>query len=118
MPEEAQHYGGTSAPLVVGDLVIGGVAGADNGIRGFIAAYKAGTGELAWRFWTIPRRGEPGFDTWQGNAVEFGGGSTWLTGSYDPDTKVLYGPPAIPIPTPTAATAAAIISIPIASWPW
>src|SRR5437867_109342 len=61
MPEEPQHYGGTSAPLVVGDLVIGGVAGADNGIRGFIAAYKAGTGELAWRFWTIPRRGEPGF---------------------------------------------------------
>ena len=98
MPEEPQHYGGTSAPLVVGDLVIGGVAGADNGIRGFIAAYKAGTGELAWRFWTIPRRGEPGFDTWQGNAVEFGGGSTWLTGSYDPDTKVLYWPTGNPYP--------------------
>jgi PQQ-dependent dehydrogenase (methanol/ethanol family) len=98
MPEEPQHYGGTTAPLVVGDLVITGVAGADNGIRGFIAAYKAGTGRLAWRFWTIPSRGEPGFDTWQGNAVEFGGGSTWLTGTYDPDTKVLYWPTGNPYP--------------------
>lgn len=90
MPEEAQHYGGTAAPLVAGDLVIGGVAGADDGIRGFIAAYKASTGQLAWRHWTVPRKGEPGFETWQGNAVEFGGGSTWLTGSYEPETKVLY----------------------------
>ena len=46
MPEEAEHYGGTSAPLVVGDLVIAGVSGADEGIRGFVAAYKAATGDL------------------------------------------------------------------------
>jgi PQQ-dependent dehydrogenase (methanol/ethanol family) len=98
MPEEPQHYGGTSAPLVVGDLVIAGVAGADEGIRGFVSAYKATTGQLAWRFWTIPRRGEPGFETWQGNAVEMGGGSTWLTGSYDPETKTLYWPTGNPYP--------------------
>jgi PQQ-dependent dehydrogenase (methanol/ethanol family) len=98
MPEEPQHYGGTSAPLVVGDLVITGVAGADNGIRGFIAAYKASTGKLAWRFWTVPRPGEPGFDTWKGNAFELGGGSTWLTGSYDPETKLLYWPTGNPYP--------------------
>ena len=98
IPEEPQHYGGTSAPLVVGDLVIAGVAGADQGIRGFIAAYKATTGRLAWRFWTIPRRGEPGFETWQGNAVEFGGGSTWLTGSYDPESRILYWPTGNPYP--------------------
>jgi PQQ-dependent dehydrogenase (methanol/ethanol family) len=90
MPEEPQHYGGTAAPLVAGDLVIGGVAGADDGIRGFLAAYHASTGQLAWRHWTVPRKGEPGWDTWRGGAVEFGGGSTWLTGSYDPETKVLY----------------------------
>jgi PQQ-dependent dehydrogenase (methanol/ethanol family) len=98
MPHEPQHYGGTVAPLVVGDLVIAGVAGADNGIRGFLAAYQAATGEQAWRFWTIPQRGDPGFDTWKGAAVEFGGGSTWLTGSYDPDTRVLYWPTGNPWP--------------------
>ena len=90
MPDEPQHYGGTAAPLVAGDLVIGGVAGADDGIRGFLAAYNASTGQLAWRHWTVPRKGEPGWDTWRGGAVEFGGGSTWLTGSYDPESKVLY----------------------------
>jgi PQQ-dependent dehydrogenase (methanol/ethanol family) len=98
MPEEAQHYGGTSAPLVVGDLVIGGVAGADEGIRGFIGAYKATTGELAWRFWTVPRPGEPGFATWKGKAYEFGGGSTWLSGSYDAETGVLYWSTGNPYP--------------------
>ena len=59
MPEAPQHYGATAAPLVVNDLVIAGVAGADEGIRGFLAAYKATTGELAWRFWTVPRRANP-----------------------------------------------------------
>ena len=98
MPEAPQHYGATAAPLVVGDLVVAGVAGADDGIRGFLAAYKATTGQLAWRFWTVPREGDPGWDTWQGKAVEFGGGSTWLTGSYDPDLHLLYWPTGNPFP--------------------
>jgi len=98
MPESSQHYGATAAPLIVRDLVVAGVAGADDGIRGFLAAYKATTGQLAWRFWTVPRSGEPGFDTWKGNAVEFGGGSTWLTGSYDPDLHLLYWPTGNPFP--------------------
>ena len=98
MPEAPQHYGATAAPLVVGDLVVAGVAGADDGIRGFLAAYKAATGQLAWRFWTVPRQGDPGWDTWQGSAVEFGGGSTWLTGSYDPDLHLLYWPTGNPFP--------------------
>src|ERR1035438_1137764 len=51
MPEEPQHYGGTAAPLVVNDTVIAGVAGGDHGIRGFIACYKAETGDLLWRHW-------------------------------------------------------------------
>jgi PQQ-dependent dehydrogenase (methanol/ethanol family) len=90
LPEKPEHYGGTAAPLVAGDLVIAGVAGADDGIRGFLAAYQATTGQLVWRHWTIPSKGEPGSETWQGDALEFGGGSTWLTGSYDPETRVLY----------------------------
>jgi len=87
---ERHYYGGTMAPLVVNDTVIVGVAGADQGIRGFIAAFKAETGALAWRRWTIPRRGEPGIETWQGKEPITGGGSTWLTGSYDPSTDTLY----------------------------
>ena len=87
----------TVAPLVVGDLVITGVAGADEGIRGFVAAYKATTGQLVWRFWTVPAQGEPGSETWQGRH-RVGGGSTWLTGSYDPETKLLYWPTGNPCP--------------------
>lgn len=90
MPDEPQKYGGTLAPLIVKDLVIAGVAGGDWGIRGFIDAYKANTGERVWRHWTVPAKGDPGFDTWKGSSVIYGGGSTWLTGSYDPGTDTLY----------------------------
>jgi len=87
---EQQHYGGTLAPLLVGNMVVAGVGGADQGIRGFVAAFKAENGALVWRRWTVPRRGEPGIETWQGREPVTGGGSTWLTGSYDPSTGTLY----------------------------
>ena len=61
-----QHLGGTVAPLIVHDTVVAGVAGGDRGIRGFVAAFAPDTGAVVWRTWTIPRRGEPGGDTWQG----------------------------------------------------
>lgn len=98
IPETASRYGSTAAPLVVGDLVISGVAGGDEGIRGFLAAFKATTGELAWRFWTVPRPGEPGSETWEGNAIEVGGGATWLTGSYDSESGLLFWPTGNPFP--------------------
>jgi PQQ-dependent dehydrogenase (methanol/ethanol family) len=98
MPEEPQHYGGTLAPLVVKDTVIAGVSGADEGIRGFVACYQAATGELLWRHWTVPRRGETGAETWQGSEPLFGGGSTWLTGTYDPETDTLFWPTGNPYP--------------------
>jgi PQQ-dependent dehydrogenase (methanol/ethanol family) len=88
--EEHQHYGGTLAPLVVDDMVVAGVAGADEGIRGFVAAFRSDTGALVWRRWTVPRAGEPGIETWQGREPVTGGGSTWLTGSYDPSSGTLY----------------------------
>jgi PQQ-dependent dehydrogenase (methanol/ethanol family) len=90
MPDEPQKYGGTMAPLVVNDMVIAGVSGGDWGIRGFLAAYKAATGERVWRHWTIPAKGDPGFETWKGTAVATGGAATWQTGSYDPETNTLY----------------------------
>lgn len=85
-----QHYGGTVAPLIVHDTVVAGVAGADAGIRGFVAAFAVQTGEVVWRRWTVPRRGEPGSETWQGPEPVTGGGSTWLTGSYDAASDTLY----------------------------
>jgi PQQ-dependent dehydrogenase (methanol/ethanol family) len=90
MFDEPQRYGGTMAPLVVKDMVVVGVSGGDWGIRGFVSAYKAATGERVWRHWTIPAQGDPGFETWKGTAVTTGGGSTWQTGSYDPETDTLY----------------------------
>ena len=100
LPENtALPYGGTMAPLVVGDLVIAGVSGGDEGIRGFLAAYRVDTGEQAWRFWTVPARGEPASDTWKGSAdLEKGGGATWLTGSYDAETDTLFWPTGNPYP--------------------
>jgi PQQ-dependent dehydrogenase (methanol/ethanol family) len=89
-PGEHHTYGGTIAPLVVHDTVVAGVAGGDHGMRGFVAAFKADTGALAWRRWTVPRRGEPGIETWTGKEPLLGGGSTWLTGSYDAASDTLY----------------------------
>ena len=80
----------SSAPLVVNDLVIVGVGGGEEGIRGFIDAYEVETGEHAWRFYTIPQRGEPAAMSWQGQALEHGCAATWMTGSYDPDLDVVY----------------------------
>ncbi len=98
MAEETQHYGGTLAPLVVKDMVVVGVSGADEGIRGFVAAFDAATGARRWRRWTVPLRGEPGAETWQGSEPATGGGSTWLTGSYDAETDTLYWPTGNPYP--------------------
>lgn len=86
-----QHYGGTLAPLIVDKNVIVGVAGADSGHRGFVAAYDSATGKQVWRRWTVPAKGEPGIETWtSGNEPITGGGSTWITGSYDAATGTLY----------------------------
>jgi alcohol dehydrogenase (cytochrome c) len=83
-------YAATLAPLVVKDKVIIGTAGGEYGIRGFIAAYDAKTGNEAWRFYTIPGPGEPGHETWAGDSWKHGGGSVWMTGSYDPDLNLTY----------------------------
>jgi PQQ-dependent dehydrogenase (methanol/ethanol family) len=89
MPEQKEHYGSTVSPLIVNDTVIAGVSGGDWGMRGFIACYKADTGELVWRHWTLPAKGEPGIETW-GKEPLLSGGSTWLTGTYDKETDTLY----------------------------
>jgi PQQ-dependent dehydrogenase (methanol/ethanol family) len=95
--DQPGHYGATSAPLVIGDLVIVGVSGGDEAIRGSFVAYKASTGDLAWRFWTVPKAGEPGSETWVGADTPMGGG-TWTTPSYDTASGVLYVPVGNPYP--------------------
>jgi len=90
--DAATGYAMTLAPLVLKDKVVVGVAGGEYGVRGFIAAYEADTGEEAWRFYTIPGPGEPGHETWEGggDAWEHGGAPVWLTGSYDPELNLTY----------------------------
>jgi alcohol dehydrogenase (cytochrome c) len=85
-----QGYSLTHAPLIVKDKVVIGTSGGEYGIRGFIAAYDARTGKQAWRWYTIPGPGEAGHETWVGDAWAHGGGSAWITGSYDPDLNLIY----------------------------
>ena len=80
----------TVAPLAVKDKVIIGIAGGEYGIRGFLDAYDARTGKLAWRFWTVPAAGEPEAKTWAGDSYKRGSAATWVTGAYDPETNLLY----------------------------
>jgi len=80
----------TGAPLIVKDMVIAGVTGGDSAHRGYLDAFDVRTGRLRWRFYTIPAPGEPGSETWSGDGWRLGGGSSWMTGSYDPDLDLLY----------------------------
>ncbi|MCW5696487.1 MAG: PQQ-binding-like beta-propeller repeat protein [Bauldia sp.] len=88
-PDSVEYL--TVAPLALEDKLVIGVSGADSGIRGWIDAYDTETGEQAWRRWIIPAPGEPGSETWKDdwNAWQTGGGSGWVTGSYDPDNNIV-----------------------------
>ena len=93
-----KNYGATSAPLLVKDKVIVGTSGGDDGIRGFVSAFDAESGKLAWRFWTIPGPGEPGSESWPGTAYLHGGGTTWMPGTFDPELNTLYWGTSNPAP--------------------
>ena len=86
----ANGYYMTLAPLVADGKVIVGVSGGEFGIRGFIMAFDAMTGEQAWKTYLIPAPGEPGSETWEGDAWKTGGASIWVTGSYDPQLGLTY----------------------------
>jgi PQQ-dependent dehydrogenase (methanol/ethanol family) len=89
-PSEKGAVYTSASVMIVGDLVITGIAGGDGPMRGFIVAYHAATGQEAWRFYTIPKPGETLSETWVGRALATGGGATWETGSYDPETGTLF----------------------------
>ncbi|MBI1762043.1 MAG: PQQ-dependent dehydrogenase, methanol/ethanol family [Acidobacteria bacterium] len=85
-----EGYSITSPPLALKDKIIVGVAGGEYGVRGFLDAYDPKTGKRLWRFNAIPGPGEFGNETWKGESWKYGGGATWLTGSYDPELDTLY----------------------------
>src|SRR5262245_35863473 len=80
----------TGAPLIARAKVIVGVTGGDSAHRGYLTAFDIKTGRQAWRFWTIPGPGEKAHESWSGDSWKYGGGSTWMTGSFDPDLNLVY----------------------------
>src|SRR3954451_1844401 len=80
----------TLAPLIAKGKVMVGGSGGEFGIRGYVAAFDADTGQEAWRTYTIPGPNEPGHDTWPGDTWKTGGGPIWITGTYDPQLGLAY----------------------------
>jgi alcohol dehydrogenase (cytochrome c) len=83
-------YSMTVAPLVADGVVITGISGAEFGTRDFIDGWDPQSGEHLWRTYTVPAAGEPGSETWKGDTWKLGGGSTWITGSFDPELHTVY----------------------------
>jgi alcohol dehydrogenase (cytochrome c) len=83
-------YFATLAPLALKDRIVVGVSGGDSGMRGFIGAYSASNGDELWKFYTVPAKGEPGADTWGEFDTQYGGGATWMNGTYDPELNLTY----------------------------
>jgi PQQ-dependent dehydrogenase (methanol/ethanol family) len=98
--DRSQRYSITGAVRVVKGRVLVGNSGAEFGVRGYVSAYDAQTGELAWRFYTVPGNPADGFQndamamaarTWNGEWWKLGGGGTvWDAIVYDPETDLLY----------------------------
>jgi alcohol dehydrogenase (cytochrome c) len=89
----------TVAPLAVKNLVVIGISGGEYGVRGFIDAYDAATGERKWRFYTVPGPGDPGHESWEGSSWKVGGAPAWNTGTYDPATNQIFWPTGNPSPS-------------------
>ena len=86
-----QGYSITGAPLVVNGVIMTGISGGEYNTRGFIRGYDPQTGKALWTRYTTAGTGEPGNDTWNGNDNwKTGGGSTWITGSYDPKLDLVF----------------------------
>jgi len=92
-------YSFTVAPLAVKNLVVIGVSGGEYGVRGFIDAYDAASGERQWRFYTVPGPGKPGHETWEGDSWKVGGAPAWNTGTYDAATNQIFWPTGNPSPS-------------------
>ena len=83
-------YSETVAPLVADGVVITGISGAEYGIRGFIDGWDPDTGKHLWRTYTVAGPGDPEAKTWPGDTWQHGGGSSWITGSFDPELHTVF----------------------------
>ncbi len=92
-------YSFTGAPLIVKGLIVIGISGGEYGVRGFVDAYDAASGERKWRVYTVPGPGEPGHESWEGDSWKVGGAPAWNTGTYDPLTNQLFWPTGNPSPS-------------------
>jgi hypothetical protein len=90
LADNLEGYASTVAPLVVKDKVLVGITGGEFGARGFLHAYDAATGRRLWRWYSVPGPGEFGNETWLGDSWQRGGSPIWLTGSYDPESNLVY----------------------------
>lgn len=101
----SQGYFSTPAPIVAGNHVIVGT-GNDIDAPGFLQSFDPETGELQWKFFTVPMKpGDPGLDTWASlDAARHGGGQTWIPGAYDPETKLYIFGTGNPTPAYTTGT--------------
>jgi acido-empty-quinoprotein group A len=86
-----REYFSTAAPIVVRNHIIIGVGGDSLDVPGYLESRDPDTGELQWRWYTTPRPGEPGSETWPDKySMEHGGGMPWLPGSYDAELNLYY----------------------------
>src|SRR5215467_123899 len=90
----------TAAPLALKDQIVVGGSGGDRGLRNWVAALDAKTGEMKWKTYSIPAPGEPGSETWKDNhnSWQTGGGAFFGTGAYDPATNLTYWGSGNPVP--------------------
>lgn len=85
-----EGYSMTGAPQIANGVLIAGVAGAEYGHRGYLEGFDTATGKSLWKTYTVPALGEKGSETWANDSLKTGGGSTWITGSYDPELDLVF----------------------------
>jgi acido-empty-quinoprotein group A len=86
-----REYFSTTAPIVIRNHVVIGVGGDSLDVPGYLESRDPETGELQWRWYTTPRPGEPGAESWPDQySMEHGGGMPWLPGTYDPELNLYY----------------------------
>jgi alcohol dehydrogenase (cytochrome c) len=89
--EWKEGYSQTVAPLIANGVLVTGISGAEFGVRGFLDGWDPDTGKHLWRRYTTAGPGDKGYETWEPREAHLhGGGSTWVTGSYDPELDLMY----------------------------
>ncbi|HXQ25064.1 MAG TPA: PQQ-dependent dehydrogenase, methanol/ethanol family [Candidatus Acidoferrales bacterium] len=89
--DRMEGYAITQAPLAINGKIVVGVGGGEAGAHGFLSCFDAKDGKLLWKTYTVPLKdSDPGADTWANGSWSNGGGTTWNTGSYDPELNLIY----------------------------